>query len=538
MTGIVPLSPATPHADNELVEEIRRRRTFAIISHPDAGKTTLTEKFLLYGGAVEEAGSVRARRNARRSTSDWMALERERGISITSTALQFDAFGCRFNLLDTPGHQDFSEDTYRTLMAADSAIMVLDSAKGIESQTRKLFDVCRARRIPILTFINKLDHPGRDPLELLDEIESTLQIGAIPMNWPIGDGPSFQGVYDLRERVVLRFSRTEGGRFQAPVSVGSLDDPLLARLIGDQGQASLREQIALVQALTPDFDTDAFLAGDVTPVFFGSALNNFGVEPFLEALRDLAPSPRARKTTTGDMSPYEPVFTGFVFKIQANMDPLHRDRMAFLRICSGRFEKDMTVHHQRLGRRIKLSRPHRLFARERETVEEAYAGDVVGLINPGIFTIGDSVSSGDPVEFEPIPRFELECFAQLEVTGLARMKQFARGLQQLEEEGAVSVFTPLDAGRSVPILGAVGNLQFDVVLARLKDEYGVDAHISPMSITIARRLSRASDRQSVSWPRGTVMATDDDGSPVALFRSQWDVDYCLKQNPSLVLEPL
>ncbi|HET7737547.1 MAG TPA: GTP-binding protein, partial [Tepidiformaceae bacterium] len=301
-----------PVSESEMRTEVQRRRTFAIISHPDAGKTTLTEKFLLYGGAVDEAGSVRARKNARRSTSDWMAMERDRGISITSTVLQFDAFGCRFNLLDTPGHQDFSEDTYRTLFAADSAVMVLDSAKGIEPQTRKLFDVCRARRIPILTFINKLDHAGREPLELLDEIESTLKIGVVPMNWPIGDGPTFQGVYDLRKKQVLKFARTEGGRLPAPVQVGSLDDPTLAHLIGDRGHADLRDQVTLIEGASPPFDRDAFLSGDVTPVFFGSALNNFGVEPFLEALMEIAPSPVAKKTSTGVLSPYEPAFSGFV----------------------------------------------------------------------------------------------------------------------------------------------------------------------------------------------------------------------------------
>lgn len=519
-----------------LVEEIRRRRTFAIISHPDAGKTTLTEKFLLYGGAVDEAGSVRARRNARRSTSDWMDLERERGISISSTVLQFDAFGCRFNLLDTPGHQDFSEDTYRTLMAADSAVMVIDSAKGIEAQTRKLFDVCRTRRIPILTFMNKLDHPGREPLELLDEIERTLQIAVIPMNWPIGDGPTFQGVYDLQREAVLRFARTEGGRLPAPVSGGSLDDPLLSQLIGDRAYAELRDQVGLIEGVTPAFDRTAFLAGDMTPVFFGSALNNFGVEPFLEALKSLAPSPGHRKTATGDMSPYSPGFSGFIFKIQANMDPLHRDRMAFLRICSGRFEKDMAVHHHRLGRKIKLSRPHRLFARERETVEEAYAGDVVGLINPGLFLIGDSLAAGRPVQFEAIPTFEPEVFAVLEANSLGKLKQFGRGLQQLKEEGAVRVFNQIDAGRNVPILGAVGSLQFDVVLARLKDEYGVDATARPLSVTVARRVPHSAARQSLNWPRQTVLTRDGDGNLVALFQSQWDVDLFHKNNGSVALE--
>ncbi len=521
-----------------LRREVERRRTFAIISHPDAGKTTLTEKFLLYGGAVEEAGSVRARKNARRATSDWMAIERDRGISITSTALQFDAFGARFNLLDTPGHQDFSEDTYRTLIAVDSAVMVLDSARGIEPQTRKLFDVCRRRRIPILTFINKMDHPGRDPLELLDEIESILGIKAIPRNWPIGDGPTFQGVFDLSTNEVLRFERTEGNRHRAPVQIGSIDDAALTAILGDVGHAALRDNVDLLQGLMEDFSEAAFRSGDMTPVFFGSALNNFGVEPFIKALHDLAPAPGPHRTIEGDrVEPDSEEFSGFIFKIQANMDPQHRDRMAFLRICSGRFEKDMTVFNPRLGKTVRVTRPHRLFAQERETVEEAYAGDVVGLVNPGVFAIGDTLTSGRGIRFEPIPRFEPECFAIIEVDSISKSKQFHRGLEQLEEEGAVQTLYSVNGARSSPYLAAVGMLQFEVVSARLRMEYGVETHIEPTPYELARQVVGGYD-DSVRFPRGALLVRDRADQLIVLFTSAWEAEYSMKQNPGLVLAPL
>ena len=383
--------PTAPAADRNFHEEVARRRTFAIISHPDAGKTTLTEKLLLYAGSIDQAGAVRARRNQRQVVSDWMAIEQERGISVTSTVLQFEYGGCLFNLLDTPGHQDFSEDTYRTLMAVDSAIMVLDSAKGIEAQTRKLFAVCRKQRLPILTFINKLDQPGRSPLELLDEIEALLEIRAAPMNWPIGDGPDFQGVYDLQTSQMLLFERTSRGQARAPMVAASLPDERLAQRFGQRVYSQLVEEVELLQGLGATYDVEEFRAGGLTPVYFGSAINNFGVEPFLNALIELAPPPGARASNQGPVAPTDPAFTGFVFKIQANMDPCHRDRMAFIRICSGRFEKDMTVFHTRLNRSVRMSRPHRLFAQKRETVDEAYPGDVIGLTNPGLFVVGDTV---------------------------------------------------------------------------------------------------------------------------------------------------
>ncbi|MDZ4230744.1 MAG: peptide chain release factor 3, partial [Dehalococcoidales bacterium] len=411
-----------------LLREVSRRRTFAIISHPDAGKTTLTEKLLLYAGAVELAGAVRARGNLQHTASDWMSMEKQRGISISATALEMEYRGCRINLLDTPGHQDFSEDTYRTLMAVDSAVMVLDSAKGIEPQTEKLFRVCRMRGIPILTFINKMDHPGRDPLALLDEVERMLGITAVPLNWPVGDGPTFQGVYDLQGERVLLFQRTTHSQSRAPLQVTGLDDPLLPELLGEQACRKLTEDVELLAGTVAGFDRALFLSGEMTPVFFGSALNNFGVEPFLEAILDLAPPPVPRETEEGIIDPNSEVFSGFVFKVQANIDPRHRDRMAFLRICSGHFRKDMTVYHPRLGRDVRLSRSFRLFGRERETIDEAFPGDVIGIVSPGLFTIGDTVTTGKPMPFARIPRFPPEHFGTLVNGDITRYKQFHKGL--------------------------------------------------------------------------------------------------------------
>ncbi len=522
-----------------LHHEVQRRRTFAIISHPDAGKTTLTEKFLLYTGAVDLAGSVRARKHQRHATSDWMALEQERGISITSTVLQLDYQGYRLNLLDTPGHQDFSEDTYRTLMAVDSAIMVLDSAKGIEPQTKKLFEVCRLRNIPILTFINKLDHPGRDPLDLLDEIERVLDISAAPMNWPIGSGADFQGVFDLRSNTVLRFQRTNHGQFRAPVQVGAIDDPALAALLGDAAYEQLRDEVDLLAGAGATFDQAQFLAGNVTPVFFGSALNNFGVEPFLAALLELAPAPGPRLSAQGPVQPTDEAFSGFVFKLQANMDPRHRDQMAFLRVCSGRFEKDMLVQHPRLGRTIRMNRPHRLFARERETVDEAYPGDVVGLSNPGLLQIGDTLCMGELVHFATIPRFPPERFALLHNRDVARYKQFAKGLEQLAAEGVVQVLYAADGLRREPILAAVGDLQFDVVEARLLTEYSVSATIERLPYTVARWIeAEPSMLERVQWPTGTLVARDQQQALVVAFVSDWALQYCVRSNPAITFREL
>lgn len=509
----------------QLEQEVARRRTFAIISHPDAGKTTLTEKLLLYAGAVDIAGAVRTKKNQRHATSDWMAIEQQRGISITSTALQFDYEGHRFNLLDTPGHQDFSEDTYRTLTAVDSAVMVLDSAKGIEPQTLKLFEVCRMRHIPILTFINKMDSPGRDPLDLLDEIERVLGITPVPMNWPIGSGGSFQGVYDLENSTILRFERTTGGQHRVPVQAASLTDPKLGAMLGENVYQRLREDVELLSGAGAGFETDPFLVGQITPVFFGSAINNFGVEVFLRALIDLAPPPVARMSNQGLVSPTDDTFTGFVFKVQANMDPRHRDRMAFVRICSGRFQKDMQAFNPRLGKAVRLSRMHRLFAQDREIVEEAFAGDVVGLTNSGL-TLGDTLSSGDALQFDPIPRFQPERFGTLRLLDISKSKHFRKGLDQLEEEGVIQVLYGLDAVRREPILAAVGELQFDVVIARLEAEYSVKTSVNYLPQSVARWVEGSPAAiDEVVWPSDSIQTKDKDGALVVLLNSIYQANH-------------
>jgi peptide chain release factor 3 len=526
---------------SELTREVARRRTFAIISHPDAGKTTLTEKLLLYGGAIEEAGSVRARKQQRHTTSDWMAMEQSRGISITSTVLQFEYDGSVMNLLDTPGHQDFSEDTYRTLAATDSAVMVLDGAKGIEPQTRKLFEVCRMRHIPILCFVNKLDQPSRDPFDLISELERELNVSAVPMNWPIGDGPSFQGVYDLRKQEVLRFERTKHGATAAPVTVSGLDDPTLEDAIGPTAWRDLRDAAELLEGAGSEFDRKQFEYGRVIPVFFGSAVNNFGVEPFLRAVIELAPppSPRHAKQNGEDfeLQPTSETFTGFVFKIQANMDKRHRDRLAFMRITSGVFEKDMEVQHARLRREVRMTRPHRLFARERETIERAYPGDVIGFVNPGLFQIGDAVSSGTPVEFDRIPRFAPEHFATLRAKQVTRQKQFQKGLEQLEEEGAMQVFVVHDGLRSEPILAVVGELQFEVLQSRLETEYNVETTMTSLPYKLARWVDRDVDLVArMTLPTRARVATDSAGLAVVLFTSEWELDYAQKENPGVAFK--
>ncbi len=499
-------------------EEIRRRRTFAIISHPDAGKTTLTEKLLLYAGEVETAGSVRPKKNRGHATSDWMAMEQARGISITSTALQFEHGGCLFNLLDTPGHQDFSEDTYRTLTAVDSAVMVLDGAKGIEPQTRKLFDVCRMRRIPVLTFINKMDQPGLDPMELLDEIERVLGMVAVPFNWPVGYGNRFQGVVDLKTRQLLRYQRTLGGQVRSETEEMSIDDPRFAPTVGEDNATQLADASALLEVAIPPFDRERFLLGLQTPVFFGSALNNFGVDCFLEALTHLAPSPLPRLSKDGLIEADSPDFSAFVFKIQGNMDPMHRDSMAFLRICSGRFDRDMLVHHPRQGKKFRMTRPHRLFARDRQGLDMAFAGDVVGVVNPGMFIIGDTLSTNPEIEFERIPSFQPEFFGVLRNSDMSRTKQFRKGITQMAEEGVVQVYYDPDGVRREPVLGAVGRLQFDVVESRLAQEYGVQATLDSLPYVCAR------------WPRGTPEALAKvrwPSSGVVRFRDQFDQLVCL-----------
>ncbi len=525
------------HNSSQRRQEIAKRRTFAIISHPDAGKTTLTEKLLLYSNAVDLAGSVRTRKNQRHATSDWMTMEQERGISITSTVLQFQYDSHTINLLDTPGHQDFSEDTYRTLMAVDSAVMVLDAAKGIEPQTRKLFEVCRMRHIPILTFINKMDHMAREPLELLDEIEKILGIPAAAMNWPIGDGPAFQGVYDLAKQQVLRFTRTEHGQRKAPLTVSDVNDPKLKEALGDKAHRTLQEEIELLSVAGAAFNEEQFRQGKLTPVYFGSALNNFGVEPFLQELVRLAPAPQARLTTgEATVDPYSDDFSAFVFKIQANMNPKHRDSVAFVRICSGKFTKDMVVEHPRYPKGLRLTRPYQLFAKERVSLDEAYPGDVVGLANPGLFAIGDTLSTGTPVQFQPLPRFQPEFFAAVHNKDSSKHKQFHKGLEQLVREGAIQRLHRADQSH-VPLLAAVGELQFQVLEARLASEYNVQIDIEFLPFSAAKRIiAAASTVQQVAWPNRALHVLDDDGNPVVLFASDWDLRFCRDKHAHLDLQ--
>src|SRR5215203_4322225 len=451
-----------------LARETARRRTFAIISHPDAGKTTLTEKLLLYAGAIELAGAVRGRKTQRHAVSDWMEMEQQRGISISSAALEFELHGHHITLLDTPGHQDFSEDTYRTLLAVDSVVMVLDAAKGVEPQTLKLFEVCRAHGLPVLTFINKLDQPARDPFELLDQIERVLGISAAPLNWPLGDGPQFRGVYDLEADSVLFYERQQRGRRMEPVTVAAPDDPVVEELVGPERQRQLIEAVEIITGAGTRFDPEAYRQAKQTPVFFGSALNDFGVQPFLHALLTLAPPPAPRASSAGLVHPDDADFSGFVFKIQANMNPRHRDRVAFVRVCSGVLTKDMQVVNTRLQQNVRLSRPSRFFGRDRETIEEAFPGDVVGLVNPGRFGIGDTLYAGEPVVYPPIPHFPAEHFGALRLQDV-RFKQFDDGVRQLEEEGLMQVVFPVHGAR-YPILGVVGALQFDIIEARMREE--------------------------------------------------------------------
>lgn len=515
--------------------EIQRRRTFAIISHPDAGKTTLTEKFLLYGGAVQLAGSVTARKNQRATTSDWMELERQRGISVSSTVLQFEYRGFCVNLLDTPGHKDFSEDTYRVLTAVDSAVMVIDAGKGIETQTRKLFEVCRQRGIPIFTFMNKLDRPARDPLSLLDELERVLGIAAYPVNWPLGDGPDFKGVYDRKDRLVHFFERVPGGQFRAPVSVHGLDDPLVRESMNQDSYQRVVDELAMLEGAGAEFNHGQIESGKLTPVFFGSAVNNFGVQLLLDAYLSLAPSPRPRQIDERVVDPIEAGFSGFIFKIQANMDPKHRDRLAFVRVCSGRFERDMTVTHTRTGRRLRLSSSHKLFGRDRETVDEAFPGDVVGLVGHADFRIGDTLAENPAIIYHEIPRFTPEVFGWLQSPSTAQFKRFREGLDQLLQEGVVQSFNIPDSSQRVPLLGAVGPLQFEVVQYRMKTEYGADSRFEAAPWQVIRWLAKGQAADAASLPTGARIATDTGGNTVILFSDQWSFEFFASRNPSLTL---
>ena len=519
--------------DARLRTEVSRRRTFAIISHPDAGKTTLTEKLLLYAGAIELAGAVRGRKTQRHVVSDWMDVERERGISVTSAALDFDLGNCHITLLDTPGHQDFSEDTYRTLFAVDSAVMVIDAAKGIETQTRKLFEVCRMRNLPLLTFVNKLDLPGRDPFELLQEIETVLGIHTAPLNWPIGSGDRFRGVFDLVTQETRLYERVRGGGYRAPVSTNNAADPVLVEILGREAHETLINDTSLISGAGTQFDRQEYLAGRQTPVYFGSALDNFGLEALLGAIETLAPSPLPRMAEHGLVPPTAPGFSGFVFKIQANMNRKHRDRVAFVRVCSGVFEKDMALVNARLGDTMRATRPYRFFGGDRETVERAYPGDVIGLPNPGKFAIGDTLYAGTPVRYPRVPRFPAEHFGRARLLD-QRSKQFETGVTQLEEEGLMQVVFPVH-GRREPILGVVGPLQLDIVEARLKQEYALDCKIDPISFVALRWVrcepKALSDLENRST--GILRAVDREERPVLLFESLWLLNYLQQQNPEI-----
>jgi peptide chain release factor 3 len=514
--------------------QYKQRRTFAIISHPDAGKTTLTEKLLLYGGAIHTAGAVRARRAQRAATSDWMEIERKRGISVTSSVMHFEFNGIHYNLLDTPGHQDFSEDTYRTLTAADCAIMLIDAAKGVEEQTKKLFHVCRMRGTPIVTFVNKLDRPARDPFSLMAEVEEVLQLHTVPMTWPIGNGDTFQGVYERDSQEILLFERSEKNASRAAKTAIALSDAKLEQQLGLAPAEALRDELALLDGAGEVFDREQFLSGAITPVFFGSALTNFGVEPFLQAFADLCPPPGPRETSQGTVQPGDERFSGFIFKVQANMDPAHRDRIAFLRICSGKFEGGMRVHHYRLNKEIRLARAEQFMAQDRESVQEAFAGDIVGLYDPGIFRIGDTLSTGGALSFDSVPRFSPEHFARLRLLDPMKRKQLQKGVDQLAEEGTIQVFTQPGLEKD-PILGVVGRLQFDVLLYRLQSEYGAKVELEPLGFTCARWVQGVESTKELEARRMPMAVLDVDQHPVVLFRDPWEVRRATADNPTWTL---
>ncbi len=544
---------------SDLETEIARRRTFAIISHPDAGKTTLTEKLLLYGGAIQLAGSVTAKKNRRQATSDWMELEKQRGISISSTVLQFDYNGCAVNLLDTPGHKDFSEDTYRVLTAVDAALMVIDAAKGVETQTRKLFEVCRRRGVPIFTFINKCDRPTLNPITLIDELENVLGLACSPVIWPLGNGPSFRGVFDRRTKQVHLFERVPGGSYQAPVNVTSLDDPVVREKLDDYTYGEVKEQLEMLDGAGHPFDLAAVQAGKQTPVFFGSAVNNFGIQLLLDGFlqNSVPPAPRAAIIKSGSAATHlDPAtadlqreiipvthdkFSGFVFKIQANMDPKHRDRIAFLRVCSGKFTRDMTVTHQRTGKTVRLSSSHKLFGQERETVDVAWPGDVIGLVGHSEFGIGDTLTEDRTIVYDEIPRFPPEVFTYINNPSTSDAKKYRAGLDQLLQEGVVQSFTARNAPPGATLLAAVGPLQFEVVQYRLQAEYGATSRLDPTPWTLLKWLEPHPSLKNLSSlivASGVSFGTDRFNQPVALFPNEWTMRYFVEKNPELKLHDL
>ena len=517
--------------------EIKRRRTFAIISHPDAGKTTLTEKFLLYGGAIAQAGQVKGKKNTRAAVSDWMEIEKQRGISVTSSVLQFQYEGFCINILDTPGHQDFSEDTYRTLMAADSAVMVIDGAKGVEPQTRKLFKVCALRNIPIFTFINKMDRETRDPLELCEEVERELGIDTYPVNWPIGCGKEFAGVYDRDKRCILHFTDA-GHAKKAGITEIELDDPALVDLIGQSRRDTLAEEVELLGA-GRDFDLDAVRHGKLSPVFFGSALTNFGVEPFLNAFLEMTTPPLPRVSDAGEVDVCSPEFSAFVFKIQANMNKAHRDRIAFMRICSGKFERGMEAYHVQEGKNIKLATGTQLMAQDRAIVDEAYAGDIIGLFDPGIFSIGDTLCTGKKkVEFAGIPTFSPEHFARIEQKDTMKRKQFVKGMEQIAQEGAIQIFREVGGGMEEVVVGVVGVLQLEVLEYRLNTEYNVEIRMQQLPFEQLRWIQNDPDTyvlRDLDLTSDTKAVEDMKGNRLLLFTSDWAIRWAETHNETLKL---
>jgi len=517
---------------NTLKKEIDRRRCFGIISHPDAGKTTLTEKLLLFGGAIQMAGAIKARKADRHATSDWMKIEQERGISVTTSVMKFDYADHEINLLDTPGHQDFSEDTYRVLTAVDSALMVIDSVKGVETQTEKLMTICRMRNTPIMTFINKLDREGRMPLDLLQEIEDKLQIECAPMSWPIGMGKTFRGVYNMYKKQLVLFRAGEARRPQDTMIIDDLADKRLDDLLGFQAQ-ELRDDLELLQGAAAPFDHEHYLRGNQTPVFFGSALNNFGVQELLDAFVELSPPPTPRPTETRIVSPYEPDFSGFAFKIQANMDPAHRDRIAFVRICSGKFTRGMKVMHHRLGKEITFANATIFMAQDRQNIEEAYPGDIIGIHNRGTIKIGDTFTLKEPLKFTGIPNFSPEIFKRVILKNPLKLKQLQKGLLQLSEEGAVQVFRPLIGNEY--ILGAVGVLQFDVTMSRLKEEYAVDAIYESVDCSTARWITSRDEKKLDEFTRRYKPSLAYDTAEALTFMApdKWRLNYIIKEWPEI-----
>ncbi|TAE23433.1 MAG: peptide chain release factor 3 [Candidatus Kapaibacterium sp.] len=513
----------------DFTAEIARRRTLAIISHPDAGKTTLTEKLLLYSGAIRSAGNVMVGKH-KATVSDWMAIEQQRGISVSSSAARVEYDGYLLNILDTPGHQDFSEDTYRTLMAVDAAIMLLDAGKGVEEQTVKLFKVCRDRGIPIITFINKMDRPALSPFELLDNVEKVLNITAVPMSWPVGDGQDFRGVYEREDKRFHFFERTVGGMFKAPVTIADVHDEHIRASLGEKAHAKLVEDLELVEVVLPQFTQDDFLHERITPVFFGSAITNFGVENFLQRLIELAPPPQGMNSSQGIIAPESSFFSGFMYKMQANMNKSHRDRIAFFRIVSGRFERGMSVKHGRSGKEVKLNYPFQIFGQDREIIDEAFPGDVIGLSNPGVFRVGDALSTGTDFSIPQFPRFAPEIYAKVLPKTGSFSKSFRKGVEQLGEEGVIQIFTDAHAS-PIPLVAAVGELQLQVFQSRMESEYNEIINLERLPFTRTRWIG------SDILPSSTTLtyAFDDQGRRVVLFRSEWEMNYHQEQTKGLVL---